>query len=281
MVLLAAVFGAPHTSTLGRTIAMSGATSAFEQELEVFRGEAEAAAQFFYAYLTVHAVAAENKAVYQLLNRSALFWNTALGALQTSTFITLGRIFDQHSPHNIDRLLGLAQKNRVIFSKAALGMRKQGNASIPPAWLHDYLRDVYEPTVADFRRLRVHVNKRRLTYQEEYKALRHQVFAHKELADQAAVSALFAKTNIRELQRLLAFLGSLHEALWQLFFNGRRPALRPRRYSLKRMRDLPSPAERRQGVHERITHELERFLMAAAGAAQPRVSTDAPKATRR
>lgn len=248
---------------------MSGVASDFEQEMEIFRGEAEAAAQFFYAYLTVHAVAADHKSVYQLLNRSALFWNTALGALQTATFITLGRIFDQGSPHNIDRLLGLAQKNRAIFSKAALGKRKQGSASIPPDWLPDYLRDAYEPKVADFRRLRAHVNKRRLMYQAKYKDLRHKVFAHKELADRTAVSALFAKTNIRELQRLLAFLGSLHEALWQLFFNGRRPALRPRRYSLKRMRDLPSPTERRQGVQERITHELERFLMAAASESSP------------
>ncbi len=30
------------------------------------------------------------------------------------------------------------------------------------------------------------------------------------------VAALFAKTNVRELQRMLVFLGSLHEALWQL-----------------------------------------------------------------
>jgi len=260
---------------------MSGAASDFEQELEIFRGEAEAAAQFFYAYLTVHAVAADHNSVYQLLNRSALFWNTALGALQTATFITLGRIFDQGSPHNIDRLLGLAQKHRTIFSKVALGMRKQGNALTAPAWLPDYLRDAYEPKAADFRRLRTYVNKRRLTYQAKYKDLRHKVFAHKELTDQTAVSALFAKTNIRELQRLLAFLSSLHEALWQLFFNGHRPALRPRRYSLKRMRDLPSPAERRQGVQERITHELERFLMAAASVAQPRIATNVPKAARR
>lgn len=260
---------------------MSNAAADFERELEIFRGEAEAAAQFFYAYLTVHAVAGERQPVYQLLNRHALLWNTTLGALQTATFITLGRIFDQQSPHNVDRVLGLAQKNRVIFSKAALGRRKQGNTTTPPAWLADYLRDAYEPKAADFRRLRGYVRKRRHIYETKYRDLRRKVFAHKEVTDPEAVAALFGKTNIRELQRLLAFLGSLHEALWQLFFNGRRPVLSPRRYSVRRMRDLPSPAERRRAVQERITHEAEQFLISAASAAQLRVAADAPQAARR
>ena len=259
---------------------MAHAAADFEQELEILRTEAEAATQFFYAYLTIHAVAGDHKPVYRLLNNSALFWNTALGALQTATFITLGRIFDQGSRHNVDRVLRIAQKHPEIFSKSALAVRKQGNASTPPEWLPEYLREVYVPTAADFRRLRAYVHKRRKTYEAKYRDLRHKVFAHKELTDPAAVTALFAKTNVRELQRLLIFLSSLHEALWQLLFNGRKPVLRPRRYSLKRMRDLPSPAERREGVQERITHQAEQFLMAAASAAQQRVAVDAPQAAR-
>lgn len=246
----------------------------FERELEVFRTEAEGAAQFFYAYLAVHAVAAEYRPVYQLLNTFALFWNTNLGALQTTAFIVLGRIFDQKSTHNVDRLLKIAQDNPKIFSKAALGSRKQGDALSPPDWLPDYLRDAYVPVAADFRRLRAHVNKHRRIYEAKYRDLRHKVFAHKEVADRPEVDALFAKTNIREVQRMLAFLGSLYEALWQLFFNGRKPVLRPRRYSLKRIRAIPSPPERITAVQERITHEVEKFLRQAAGVAQPAVAAD-------
>jgi hypothetical protein len=44
----------------------------FERELEVFRTEVEAGTQFFYAYLAVHAVAADRKPVYALLNRAPL-----------------------------------------------------------------------------------------------------------------------------------------------------------------------------------------------------------------
>lgn len=259
---------------------MADRAAEFEQELEVLRTEAEAAAQFFYSYLTIHAAAGDHKPVYRLLNASALFWNTILAGLQTSTFIVLGRILDQTSAHNVDRVLKIAQNHPDIFSKAALGKRKQGNLKAPPEWLPEYLEGAYMPRAADFRRLRAHVKKQRKIYDDKYRDLRRKVFAHKELTDPAAVSALFAKTNVRELQRLLVFFSRLYDALWQLFFNGRKPVLQPRRYSLKRMRDLPSPPELNKGVNERIAHEAERFLMAAAAAAQQRIAADAPQAAR-
>jgi hypothetical protein len=244
------------------------AADQFECELEIFRTEAEAAAQFFYAYLAVHAVAADHRPVYRLLNTAPLFWNTNLGALQTSAFIVLGRVFDQGTNHNVDRVLKIAHKNPNIFSKAALGVRKQGGNGNPPDWLEEYLRDAYVPTPADFRRLRAHVRKYRKIYVERYRDLRHKIFAHKVVSDRAATDALFGRTNIRELQRLLAFLGSLYEALWQLFYNGRKPVLRPRRYSVRQMRDRPSPPETVKVVQETITHEAEQFLCAAASVAQ-------------
>lgn len=240
---------------------MATPESVFEQELEVFRTEAEAGTQFFYAYLTVHAVAADHDSVYRLLNATPLFWNTALAALQTATFIALGRVFDQQSPHNIDKVLRYAQDHPEIFSASSLAKRKQGTNDVRPDWLDEYLLGMHIPTAADFRRLRNHVKERRKIYERSYRDLRRKVYAHKELTERAAVEALFAKTNIRELQRLFAFLNAFHETMWQLFFNGSKPTLRPRRYSVKRMRDFPSPAMRRNGVQERIVYEAEKFLL--------------------
>jgi hypothetical protein len=247
----------------------------FERELEVFRTEAEAGTQFFYADLAVHAVAADHEPVYKLLNKAPLFWNTCLGALQTASFIALGRVFDQNSAHNLDKVLRIAQDNLQIFSKLALGRRRQGNDPKPPAWLDEYLRDAYEPTPKDFRRIRGHARKRRKTYESKYKDLRDKVFAHKEVSDGAETAELFGKTDIRELQRMFTFLGSLYEALWQLYFNGRKPVLRPLRYSVRRMRDLPSPAMRHKSVQEKITREAEQVLVCDLSATQQRVPKEA------
>jgi hypothetical protein len=180
-------------------------------------------------------------------------------------------VFDQQSKHNVDRLLKIAQSNMAIFSKESLAGRKRRGSANADEWLEEYLRDVYVPNVDDFRRLRHHVAKRRRIYEDNYRALRHQVFAHKEISAKADVQALFGKTNVRELQQLLIFLRRLHEALWQLYHNGRKPTLRPDRYSVKRIREQPSPEHRGRALQERLTHEIEAFLRTAAkGAHRPR-----------
>ena len=98
----------------------------FEHELEVFRREAEACTQFLYSWLSVHATISEHQKVSDRLNEASLFWATVLGALQLSTFIVLGRIFaNDSSSHNVHRLLRLAQKSPQMFSKSALGNRKE------------------------------------------------------------------------------------------------------------------------------------------------------------
>lgn len=246
---------------------MTSPEAEFDRELEFFRKDAEQAIQFFYAWLTVNSVAAEDKRIFRLLNQAPLFWNTALGALQTSSFIALGRVFDQSSPHNVDRLLGSAQQHPGIFSKAAFAERKRRESANADEWLDEYLRDVYLPTPDDFRRLRKYVARRRKIYASNYRDLRHKVFAHTVCSDPRDAEALFAKTNVRELQQLLTFLSRLEKALWHLFHNGRKPNLRPVRYSVKRIRNLSSPRHGGGAVQERLTHEIERFLKTLVGEA--------------
>ncbi|MDI6764064.1 MAG: transposase [Thermodesulfobacteriota bacterium] len=252
---------------------MKSQNAVFEYELETFRKEAEAAIQFLYAYLTVHRVAARNSLVHRLLNEAPLFWNTSLGALQTAAFIALGRVFDQSSQHNIDRLIRTAQKDPDLFSKDELARRKQGTEAARPEWLDDYLQDVYEPTSEDFRRLRSHIAKWRKTYESNYRDIRRKLFAHNEVSGQAETDALFKKTNIRELQRLCVSLASLHDALWHLYYNGRKPVLRPRRYSIERMRDKPLPKGWSRTVQERIVNEIDQFLVKVSGLLKPNLNS--------
>lgn len=238
----------------------------FERELEIFRTEAEQCAQFLFAFLAVHDAAYRKKAVHKLLNRAPLFWNTCLGALQASAFIALGRVFDSDSPHNINQLLRLAQDNRTqLFSKAALGRRKQAASPNSQEWSDEFLRSAHEPGADDFRRIRKRVAKWRRIYEANYRDVRHQFFAHKQAAEDSEVTALFSKGTNRELQQLIAFLGSLYKALWELFFNGRNLVLRPARYSLAEIRRRPKPKFfSNRAVQEVITHEAHEFLLFAA-----------------
>jgi hypothetical protein len=130
----------------------------FTHELEVFRTEVDSAIQFFYAYLTINAALADNKKALDLVNKAPLFWRTIVGGLRTSFFITLGRIFDQRSRHNVDKLLWVAQDQSVIFSAEALEARKRKDSANAEEWIYEYMKDVYVPTADDFRRLRGYVN---------------------------------------------------------------------------------------------------------------------------
>jgi hypothetical protein len=134
----------------------------FEYELEVFRKEADEAAQHFYSYLTMHAVAGENKPIRQLFNSEPLFWLTALRALQTSFFIVLGRIFSQESEHNLDRLLRVAEEYQRIFSRDELARRKRGIAGLD---VEKCVLKAYVPTSDDFREFRRRVQARRRVYE--------------------------------------------------------------------------------------------------------------------
>jgi hypothetical protein len=117
-----------------RSATLAGMTpeQQFARELEVFRTEVETAAQFFYSYLAMREVAKHHKRVFRMFNEHQLFWNTLLGGVQTAALIAVGRVFDQNSTHNLDAVLGLAQRNRDIFSRASLGKRKQATRDKNP-----------------------------------------------------------------------------------------------------------------------------------------------------
>lgn len=260
---------APQAARLERTVrrmaraALPSGSSEFARDLELFRTEAESAIQFFYAWDATHAVAAGNMKVRRLLNEAPLYWNTSLGALQAATLVALGRIFDPDpNNHSVTRLLSIAHSNLGMFSKESLAERKRAQSPDADKWLPEYLASVYVPTDGDFRRLKRHVAVRRKIYEQKYRPLRHKVYAHRAVSTRDEVADLFAKTKIRELQQLLIFLRRLHEALWQLYFNGRKPVLRPSRYSVQRMLDKPSPYANRASLQERLVHEVRTFLKA-------------------
>lgn len=235
----------------------------FATELELFRTEVESAIQFFYAWDATHTMAATDPKVRRLLNEAPLFWNTSLGALQASTLVALGRVFDpDQNNHSVTRLLAEAHANLAMFSKEALADRKRAQSANADQWLPEYLTMVYEPTSDDFRRLKKYLSIRRKIYEEKYRPLRHKVFAHRGVATRDEVEDLFAKTSIRELQQLLVFLRRLHQTLWELYFNGRKPVLRPSRYSVHRMLDSPFPNSNRGTLQERMVNDVRTFLQA-------------------
>jgi hypothetical protein len=232
----------------------------FEHRLEVFRTEEQSGTQFFYAFLAIKAIISDNTKIRKAVNETPMFWATNLAALQTAFFITLGRIFDQKSKYNINSLLRFAQENKTIFSKDALAERKRKDSLNADEWLEDYLKRSYEPMADDFRRLKGYVGKYRKIYMANYQKIRHKLYAHKEWSDVVSIKKQFRKTRIRELERLFIFLNQLYEALWELFHNGRKPVLRPMRYSINMIRKRRKPALDESTIQEQMVNDVKDFF---------------------
>jgi hypothetical protein len=149
-----------------------------------------------------------------------------------------------------------------IFSKQALVRRRQGNNSTKPEWLDEFVSNAYVPNNADFDRLMSRVDKYQRIYTDNYKDVRDKWFAHKVVSGDVETARIWGKGSNPELQRMLAFLTSLHKVLWELFSNGRKPVLRRGRYSIAKMRKIRSTAVTGGPVQEHITREVERFLAA-------------------
>jgi len=231
----------------------------FEHELEIFRRESDEAVQHLYAYLTMHAVAGEHTSVPNLYNSDPLFWLTTLRALQTSVFIVLGRIFSLDSEHNLNVLLSVATDDQRIFSRDSLARRKSEIQNLDVA---EYVRDAYEPTAADFRGLRRETKEWRRIYEKNYRAVRNQIFAHTEVSKADEVGALFSKTNVEELERMVTDLVLLHSRLQNLLQNGVKPDIVRTTSSVQELRKAKS----RNTLQGRVTLDTERALLKAASA---------------
>lgn len=230
-------------------------------QLQNFRHEAYSAAQYLYSGMAVQHAASKSKPLLNRLNVTPTFWLVHGAACQTAAYVCLGRVFDTKSRYNIDALLDSFEANLAIFGKEALANRKRDGRNDDPDWLADYLEKSHYPTAHDVQRLRTKVAEYRKIYDRAIKPARHKYIAHREKEDHSEVQALFAGGKVKELWRLVSFLYALYEALWQQYHNGRRPILRPTRYSVKAMYDSSvqssTPSERVVADTKKLMEFLE------------------------
>jgi len=208
----------------------------FLEELNIFRNEVMLASKFLYTELAIRNIANNNKKILNALNYSPTFWNTILSALQNSTFITFGRIFDNNGKNSIRTLFKVTQTNKNIFTKESFANRwaKNQDRNKIDHWLPEYLKKIYVLKDNDLVEFEKFIEKQKIIYKQLYRPVRDQV-GHKIYNKNEDVKVLFDRIQINELEKFCVRLDSVHEALWQLFHNGRGPLLpiKQGRYSTK------------------------------------------------
>lgn len=192
-----------------------------------FRKEFAAAAHAFFLWKGINNCAAQDRAIHRGLNEQALSWNIITHSLQTTFFIALGRLFDTDgNAFSAHAFLRGCIENIEQFGKDALRARKISlSGGKETEWLEEYMKDAYAPSPHDFQRLRGELSKRQAEYEEIYRPIRNQIFAHKDANAMESVEALFGKTRIDQIEGLLWFLYQMKEVVDQLLYNGRLTAI--------------------------------------------------------
>ena len=194
----------------------------FWSNFEIIRSDVDKAIETFYSYISMHNIASDNKNIYHAINRNPTFWNITLYSLQSTFFITIGRIFDDgKDAHSVHKLISSALSHPEFFSKEALANRKSAGKE-KPTWLEKYLENAFEPGIADLREIKKCIKPYRKLFDNSYKDIRNAVFAHTIATEKDDVSQLFGKTNISEIEDILYTLHDMLKAMWELYNNGRK-----------------------------------------------------------
>lgn len=194
----------------------------FERKLILFRKEITIVEDCFYLHKTIHVAMAENRAIYNEINRNSFFWQTILNSAQVNLFITLGRIFDDDATsYSAGHLLKLCLQNPEIFSKAQL--RKRKAIGLSPEGLEKYMKNIPEEpaSIDDLELLKKQLESCAEIFRKHYKKIRNKLFGHRDIKCIGKEQKLFAGTAIGETEAILDLLDRTGMALFDLYHNGR------------------------------------------------------------
>lgn len=208
-----------------------------EDALKLYQDEVATATWAFYAWKHINNIGSNDRAVRQGLNRNAATWNVITHSLQTTFFITIGRLFDiDGEAFSVHAFLRHCIENIEQFDSHHILERKLvDQKGAEPEWLAEYMDSVYEAKEEDFQRLRGEVSKHQKRYEEIYRPIRNKVMAHKDIASLSNVTEIFGRTNIRELQEFLTLFDQIQNIVFDLLHNGK----------LRKIGDYPFREEQR------------------------------------
>ena len=193
-----------------------------EELYEEFQSEVNAACWSFYTWKNIKDITVDEKKVRRALNRNPLSWTIILYSLQSTFFITIGRLFDTDGrSFSVHTFLRQCIENVDQFSKDALRKRRtKGSEADKPSWLDEFIEKSYQPNKEDFLKLKGEVSKKQKRCNSIYKPIRNQIFAHKDIERIKCVDELFREVKIDEIQDLLYSLYQIKMIIRELLENG-------------------------------------------------------------
>ncbi|HDM8215184.1 TPA: hypothetical protein P0E22_005270 [Vibrio harveyi] len=194
-----------------------------EDYLKEYSNEVFALTRTYFTWKCINTMASKDKEILKAINNAPSTWKAILHSLQTTMFISLGRIFDiDDEAFSIHKFVKFCADNFEEFGRCELRNRKMAGYKEPPEWLEGYLNTAHYPKKEEFLRLRGEVAKKYKVYESTYKPIRHKFMAHKDFSAIGSADSLFSKTNITELEEIISFCIQIKLVIRQQYDNGRK-----------------------------------------------------------
>lgn len=192
------------------------------------RTDVGAAVKSNRTYLSIYNLKAADPDIQAKISRFPEFWTTVLYSVQTTFFISFGRLFDSRRDSLSVKVVEMTIQNPQIFSKPALLGRKRFDCRIvgdDPEWLIDYINKAWEPNHDDLESLLTALAPHCDKFKRVYAPIRHEIYAHRSKKDEEEVYTHFGKTIIGDVEHILRFVHTLLISLQEMVLNGRKPDL--------------------------------------------------------
>jgi hypothetical protein len=194
------------------------------RKFHAVRGDLESAVRSNQVYFTINNLLLTNNEVGMKLNEYGDFWTLNAHALQTTFFVSFGKLFDpRNGTISVPKLVTATIERPWLFSKSALLERKRGEYGIQgqdPQWLVEYIGHAWEPSTEDLAAMEDELKPYHSRFRSIYQPLRHRYFAHRSEEDEESIATLFARTRIAEVDGILRFLHTLIWSVQELHMNG-------------------------------------------------------------
>ncbi len=181
----------------------------------------ESAVHTFYTNVDIGDIASKHPAVYEELNKNALFWQIVLGSLQTTFFVSLARIFDDDiDAKSLNALIKATLENPELFTKKANLRRKLKDCTERPEWLRSYIKQLWQPSLDDLRDIPRYMRPHNKKFRDVYLAIRTNVFAHTLVSKKEEIDHLFSQTVVGDIEDILEAILNALGAIRELYLNG-------------------------------------------------------------
>ena len=123
------------------------------EQIDNLRKETETTLRVLYALKQFRLFITKQEDV-EKLNENADFWLIYESSLRTNLFVGIRRLYEgKYDTFNFHTFMFHCIKNVDLFSKESLRERKMAASANADEWIDDYMKDVYEPTEEDFKKL--------------------------------------------------------------------------------------------------------------------------------